>query len=69
MPCSAILRDVAPRPMLDWLRRGGADVFTHLTDDLFELVATELGESDLYAANLSDCCCLACCSCCCAGNN
>ena len=42
-------------------------MFTDLTDDLLDLVATELGESDLYAANLSDCCCLACCSCCCVG--
>jgi hypothetical protein len=69
MPGLAILRLVALRPMLDGPRRGGADVFTCLTDDLFELVATELRENDLYAANLSDCCCLACCSCCCAGNN
>jgi hypothetical protein len=45
------------------------NVFTHLTDDLLDLVATELGESDLYAANLSDCCCLACCSCCCVGGD
>jgi hypothetical protein len=44
-------------------------VFEELTNDLFDLVATELGQSDLYAQEdgggcSSACCCL--CSCCCA---
>jgi hypothetical protein len=52
--------------MLDGPERR-SNVFTDLTDDLLDLVATELGESDLYAATAGDCCCLACCSCCCVG--
>jgi hypothetical protein len=44
-------------------------MFTHLTDDLLDLVATELRENDLYAASVRDCCCLACCSCCCVGGD
>jgi len=46
-----------------------ANVFMELTSDLFDLVATELGQSELYAQEdgggcSSACCCL--CSCCCA---
>ena len=42
-------------------------MFARLTDDLLDLVATEIRESDLYAMTKGDCCCLACCSCCCVG--
>jgi hypothetical protein len=46
-------------------------VFAQLTDDLLDLVATELGDSDLYAAagDSGGCCCLACCSCCCVSTS
>jgi hypothetical protein len=47
--------------------REEGDVFARLTDDLLDLVATEIRESDLYAMTKGDCCCLACCSCCCVG--
>ena len=48
-------------------------MFTKLTDDLLDLVATELGDSELYASedgregSSSACCCL--CSCCCGGGS
>jgi hypothetical protein len=50
-------------------RRKETNVFEALTNDLLDLVATELGQSDLYAQEdgggcSSACCCL--CSCCCA---
>jgi hypothetical protein len=54
-------------------RRKEANVFGELTNDLFDLVATELGQTELYAAAdgggcSSACCCLCSCCCACGGN-
>jgi hypothetical protein len=50
-------------------RRKEGNVFRELTEDLLDLVATQLGHSELYAVDdgggcSSACCCL--CSSCCA---
>ncbi len=49
------------------------NVFKELTDELLDLVATELGQSELYAqvpgeGSSSACCCLCSCCCACGGN-